>query len=71
MTKVIRFDPLFARSGWGNLAPQIGTSIALLIDSRRDGIRSAGLLQRIARGRLGIKSSTVWKLSKRDDRDYH
>jgi len=35
------------------------TSIAFLIDSRRDGKRSLGLLGRIERGRLSIRSSML------------
>ena len=59
ITEVVRFNHLFHRSGWGDVATRIMTSIAFLIDSRRDGKRSLGLLGRIERGRLSIRSSML------------
>ena len=57
--EVVRFSALFAGSDWKNLAPKMGTSIALLSDSRREGKRSVGSFGRIERGRSWMRSSTL------------
>jgi len=51
-TEVVRFSALFARSDCRNLAPKMGTSIALPIDSRSEGNKSAGSSGRIESARI-------------------
>ena len=58
-TEVMRFSALFTGSDCKNLAQNMGTSIALLIDSRSEGKRSVGSCGRIERGRLWMRSSTL------------
>jgi len=51
-TEVVGFSALLAGPDCRNLAPNMGTSIALLIDSRSEGNTSVGSCGRIERGRL-------------------
>ena len=51
-TEVVFFGALLVGSGWCNLAPKMGTSMALPIDSRREAKRLAGLFVKTERGRL-------------------
>ena len=58
-TKVVHFRALFTGSDGRNLGPNMGTSIALLIDSRSEGKRSVGSCGTIESGRLWMRSSTL------------
>ena len=58
-TEVMRVSALFTGSDCKNLAPNMGTSIALLIISRSEGKRSVGSCGRIERERLWMRSSTL------------
>jgi len=57
--EVVRFSALFTGSDGRNLARNMGTSIALLIDSSSQGKRSVGSCGRIERGRLLMRSTTL------------
>jgi len=58
-SEVVLLSALFTGSDCKNLAPNLGTSIALVIDSRIEGKRSVGSCRRIERGRLWMRSSIL------------